>query len=76
LTRKQTILCPTAVGAATIDINGEVLTAEWNGMLRTWSPTGVPIAAMQKAKDAVSAAAFSPNAVNLATLEMTEKSNQ
>lgn len=72
LIRKQTIACPSAVGAAAIDSNGNVLTVEWNGMLRTWSPSGDLVKAVQESKDAVSAAAFSVNAVNLETLGMNE----
>jgi beta-lactamase regulating signal transducer with metallopeptidase domain len=76
LTRTQTIACPSAVGAATIDSDGNVLTVEWNGMLRTWSPSGVLVNTVQESKDAVSAAAFSVNAVNLETLGINENSTQ
>ena len=63
-----TISCPTAVGVAGFDSLGNVLTAEWSGVLRTWSPQGQLISIAQKPKDIISAAAFSPNTITLESL--------
>ncbi len=66
--RDRTIFCPTAVGVAGFDALGNVLTAEWSGILRTWSPLGEPLSVAEKPKDIISAAAFSANAITLEAL--------
>ena len=61
------IECPTAIGVAGFSSAGFVVTAEWNGMVRTWTLDGIIISESKQSKDTVSAAAFSPNAI---TMEM------
>lgn len=58
---------PTAIGVAGFNSGGFLVTAEWNGMVRTSTFEGIVISKSKKSKDTVSAAAFSPNAI---TLEM------
>ena len=72
ITRVQTIRCPTAVGVAEFDEAGRILTAEWNGTLRTWLPSGEQVDITNNPKDVVSAAAFSPDTISLRNLALSE----
>ena len=69
--RARIIYCPSAVGVAGFDDTGNILTAEWNGTLRTWSPIGEQIAVSRNPKDVVSAMAFSPNTLLLKDLALS-----
>lgn len=67
---RRTIRCASAVGVASFSQQGDILTAEWNGVLRRWSPSGEAITSVVVAKDSVSAAAFSSQAASLEALMM------
>lgn len=66
--QQLSIRCPLAVGVAGFNSRGQILTVQWDGLVRIWSTKGMPLASVQKPKDIVSAAAFSPNAVSMETL--------
>lgn len=63
--------CPQAVGVAEFHLDG-ILSADWDGTIRFWNGSQ-SIQVAKLAKDLVSAASFSPNALSLSELISEER---